>query len=58
MEIDHFPKVPDPILLEIFDNLSASELAKSSQVSKRWKEFALADSFWKKDSIRGIFIRS
>ena len=54
MEVNHFGEVPDPIFNEILDYLNAKELAKISNVSKRWKKFALADSFWKKDSIRGM----
>ena len=58
MELDHFRDIPDPIFSQIIDYLNAIELAKVSEVSKRWKKCALADSLWKKDSIRGITIRT
>ena len=38
--------VPDPILAEIFDYLTAQELVTVSYVSKRWNHISRSPSLW------------
>ena len=52
-KLNPFSNVPLPIWNEILDNLNAKELVIASQVSKKWKDIALSDTLWKKNSQRG-----